>query len=215
MSALAKIHVAAKHLRLDESDLRDVYERVTGLRSLRAMSDEQRQSVVRELQRLGFKPRSKGAGKAGKARPLSGPYAAKAQALWIALWNLGAVADRRDAALLAFFRRQTGIERTEWVLDAKDGRAVIEALKSWCEREGVDWEISRSMPEYMTRHGFQIALAQWEKPRPAEPRTMPAFWADVSMILRRPVVTEKPSDAEWIVVMNELGQRIRAAKAVA
>lgn len=215
MTALAKIHVAKRDLKLDDDTYRAVLKRVTGKATAKGMSPAEMDAVLAEFRRLGFKPTSKASGKAGKARPLSGPYAAKAQALWIALWNLGAVDDRRDAALLAFVNRQTGIERTEWILDARDGRAVIEALKSWCEREGVDWETSRSIPEHMTRHGFQIALAQWLKLRPAEPRMMAAFWADVSMSLGRSVVTQKPSDAEWILVMNALGRRVRAAKAVA
>ena len=211
MTALAKIHVAKRDLGLDDDTYRDLLERETGKRSAKGLSQAELDKVLAALTRAGFKPSSNGAGSA-RRRPLSGPYAKKAQALWIALWNLGAVEDKRDSALLVFICRQTGIERTEWVLDAKHGRAVIEALKAWCEREGVDWEISAMMPDHMKRHGFQVALAQWEKLRPHEPRTMPAFWADVSMILRRAVVIEKPTDAEWITVMNELGQRIRARK---
>ena len=211
MTALAMMHVAKRDLGLDDDTYRAVLVRVTGKRSSKDMTDRERQAVLDEFVRQGFKPGSKSSGKAGKA--LSGPYAKKAQALWIALWNLGAVEDKRDSALLAFVCRQTGIERTEWILDAKDGRAIIEALKSWCAREGVDWEVGTMAPDHARRNGFQIALAQWEKRRPQEIRTMAGFWADVGFILRRAVITEKPTDAEWIKVMNEFGKRIRAGKA--
>ena len=211
MTALAMMHVAKRDLGLDDDTYRAVLVRVTGKRSSKDMTDRERQAVLDEFVRQGFKPGSKSSGKAGKA--LSGPYAKKAQALWIALWNLGAVEDKRDSALLAFVCRQTGIERTEWILDAKDGRAIIEALKSWCAREGVDWEVGTMAPDHARRNGFQIALAQWEKLRPQEIRTMAGFWADVGFILRRAVITEKPTDAEWIKVMNEFGKRIRAGKA--
>lgn len=205
------MHVAKRDLGLDDDTYRAVLVRVTGKRSSKDMSERERQAVLNEFVRQGFKPASKAREKAGKA--LSGPYAKKAQALWIALWNLGAVENKRDSALLAFVCRQTAIERTEWILDAKHGRAVIEALKSWCAREGVDWEVGTMAPDHAKRHGFQIALAQWEKLRPQEIRTMAGFWADVGFILRRAVITEKPTDAEWITVMNEFGKRIRAGKA--
>ncbi|TFF20519.1 regulatory protein GemA [Jiella endophytica] len=211
MTVLAMMHVAKRDLGLDDDTYRAVLVRVTGKRSSKEMTDRERQAVLDEFRRQGFKPASKSSGKATK--PLSGPYAKKAQALWIALWNLGAVEDRRDSALLAFVCRQTGIERTEWILDAKHGRAVIEALKAWCQREGVDWEVGTMAPDHGKRHGFQIALAQWEKLRPHEVRTMPAFWADVGFVLRRAVIIDKPTDAEWITVMNAFGKRIRAGKA--
>lgn len=201
MTALAKIHVAKRDLGLDDDTYRAVLVRMTGKSSAKGMTAGELDSVLGEFRRLGFKPTSKGRGRA-----LSGPYAAKAQALWIALWNLGAVEDRRDSALLAFIGRQTGIERTEWVLDAKDGRAVIEALKGWCAREGVAWDDGG-------RYGYQIALAQSRKLRPQETRIVSVLWADVSIILQRAVITVKPTDAEWITVMNELGQRIRARRA--
>lgn len=215
MNALAKIHVAKRDLGLDDDTYRAVLIRVTGKVSAKAMSGREHQAVLEEFKRLGFKATSKANGKAS-SRPLSGPYAAKAQALWIALWNLGAVSDRRDSALLAFICRQTGIERTEWVLEAKDGRAVIEALKAWCARESVVWEVSKNQPEHAHRHGYQIALAQHLKLTPAHQQGMPGFWREVSMILARAIVTTKPTDAEWITVMNELGKRIRdERKAVA
>ncbi|NDW04051.1 gp16 family protein [Jiella pacifica] len=208
MTALAMMHVAKRDLGLDDDTYRAVLLRVTGKRSSKDMSESEQRAVLDEFRRQGFKPalrQAQGEGR-GKTKPLSGPYAKKAQALWIALWNLGAVEDKRDSALLAFVCRQTGIERTEWVLDAKHGRAVIEALKGWCAREGVDWSDGG-------RHGFQIALAQWSQLQLIDRSATRGFWVEIASILKRSVVVDKPTDAEWITVMNALGKRIRARKA--
>lgn len=209
MTALAAIHVAKRDLGLDDDTYRDLLQRETGKRSAKGMSLAELDRVLSVMRRSGFKNASKG----GRTRPLSGPYAKKAQALWIALWNLGAVDDRRDSALLAFICRQTGIERTEWVLDARDGKAVIEALKDWCRREGVDFPKSQA-DGHAGRIGHAIARAQFAKisERPTAEQGS-AFWALVCMILRRSTVTTKPTDAEWITVMNDFGVRVRGRKA--
>lgn len=211
MTALAKMHVAKRELGLDDDTYRAVLVRVTGKRSSKDMSERERQAVIDEFVRQGFKPASTRRGKA--ARPLSGPYAKKAQALWKDLWNLGAVEDRRDSALLAFVNRQTGIDRTEWILDAADGRAIIEALKSWCAREGVEWLVPRGLWRgFVAQDGYKVARAQYRKSNPDD-ENMSGFWHEVSRVLQRPVISEKPTDAEWITVMNEFGKRIRAGKA--
>lgn len=50
------------------------------------------------------------------------------------------VHERHDSALLAFCRRQTGIERAEFLRDAQQAQAVVEALKGWLAREAkVRW----------------------------------------------------------------------------
>lgn len=132
MSAAATmraIHVARRELGLEEDDYRALLERVTGERSLRAMTPAQLFLVVDTLRASG-----------APARRLTGPYAGKLQALWISAWNLGLVRDRRDSAMLAFVRRQTGIEHTRFLRDAQDARKAVEALKSWIAREGgVNW----------------------------------------------------------------------------
>ena len=201
-ASLAMIHVARRELGLDEDTYRDALKRAIGKRSAKGLSVAECKAVVDELSRMGFKPASKPSGKG-----LPGPYGRKAQALWIALFNLGAVADRRDSALLAFIKRQTGLERAEWLRDAAQGAAVVEALKAWCARDGVNWKVDETTPDYARRHGFQIAAAQWLKLNPK--RDTAIFWADVLAILGRTPGEAKPTDAEWIAVMNALGRDIR------
>ncbi|MGC8201033.1 phage protein GemA/Gp16 family protein, partial [Salmonella enterica] len=69
---------------------------------LREMTPADKERVVAELRRLGFRHVNR--------RDLDGPYAKKLQALWIAAWNLGLTRSRDDKALLAFVKRQTGLD---------------------------------------------------------------------------------------------------------
>lgn len=207
MKALAAIHVAKKHLGLDDDTYRGLLARVTGKHSTRDMSEAERGRVLDELRRLGFEPASKPA-----RRGLEGPYAAKLQALWIAAWNLGIVRDRSDKALTAFVRRQTGIEAARWLRYPEDAARVIEALKGWMAREGgVDWSAPRrGAPAHFADDRFRIVRAQIDRlgklGQPVEPgtgwRLTGKDFADYDSV-------------DWMRVMNALGQRIRAAKAEA
>lgn len=204
MTALAKIHIAKSQLGLDDDTYRAMLTRITGKSSSKAMSEGERNLVLVEMERQGFKPASKAPGKGGKSA-LSGTYAKKLQALWISAWNLGLVFDKRDAALLAFVERQTGIQRTEFLRAAGDGRKVVEALKAWIAREAaVDWNDTGA--EAHGRFGYRIARAQWAL---LFPKGSATFWTEVARILKRSVLTVKPSDREWQDVMNALGKRIR------
>jgi hypothetical protein len=202
MIPLAAIHVANKQLGLDEETARDLYERITGKRSLRQMNDRELQLVVTEQRRQGFKPVEKG---------LQGPFAKKLQALWIAAWNLGIVRDRTDGAMLSFIKRQTGIEHTRFLLDAEDAAKAIDALKAWMAREaGVDWSQGVSTAEWLRPSGAKIALAQWQVLsvlRAVDPKGFRQFVWDNAKPL------DQMTDRDWPVVMNQLGDMVRKAKA--
>lgn len=165
MNPNAAIHVAKKQLRLDDETYRDILQRVTGKSSSADMSPAERSSVLAEFRRLGFemtppatrvnpyRPSEKGADERAEQRQrrgamdLQGPYAGKIRALWIAGWHLGVVKDRTDTALVAFVRRQTGIDHVSWVRDQKDAMKAIEALKKWLAREtGVKWPGRTALP---------------------------------------------------------------------
>jgi hypothetical protein len=201
MSALAAIHVANKQLGLDDDTARDLYQRVTGKRSLREMNDRELQLVITEHRRQGFKPAEKG---------LQGPFAKKLQALWIAAWNLGIVRDRTDAAMLSFVRRQTGIEHTRFLLDADDAAKAIDALKAWMTREaGVDWSQSVAIASWQKPAGARIALAQWQVLsvlKAVDPKGFRLFvWVKAKPL-------DQMTDRDWPAVMNTLGDMVRKAK---
>lgn len=140
---------------------------------------------------------------------LSGSYAAKLQALWIAAWNLGIVRERDDAALVAFVRRQTGIDHVRWVQDAEDAAKAIEALKGWMVREaGVDWTDRQDEPRWCRVAGYRVASAQFAII--ARIRPVPSLRELVAAIVGKalPDLTQ----GDWITVMNRLGNEIRKAK---
>jgi len=138
MSALAAIHVGLKQLGIQEDDARDIYERQTGKRSLRAMSPKEHDAVIGELRRMGFKPASKNARK-----PLEGRFARKLQALWISGYNLGVFRNKDDAALIAFVKRQSKVDHVRFLTEWRLAKPAIEGLKGILAREaGVEWPTS-------------------------------------------------------------------------
>ncbi|MEL6587727.1 MAG: regulatory protein GemA [Pseudomonadota bacterium] len=159
MSALRKIQVMRRQVGLhDDEDWRDVLERCTGQRSARGLTVQQSTAVITELERLG-------AAKAPRPRKtLTGPYAAKLQALWITCWNLGLVDCRTDAALNSFAQRQTGLGHANWIRHEEHAVAVIEALKSMATRAGVQWGPLHPMPgnEWLERPEARVAMAQFK-----------------------------------------------------
>lgn len=207
-SAIAAIHAGCRQLGIDEDGRRAIYARVTGKPKLTLMSPAEKEAVVTELRRLGFQP----AAGAAKSKGLTGKYAKKLQALWIAAWNLGVVRDRRDAALLAFVQRQTGLDHVRFLHQADDARAAIEALKGWLKREaGVDFGNTNGY-DWLQRDGAKIAWAQWRILHP-----------DANLIVRKGFDAEAVKlsgradaswlgdlkDADWRKVMNALGERVR------
>lgn len=206
MTALAKLHIAKKQLGLDDDTWRDLLERETGKRSSKDMSDGERGRVLDVLKTKGFKPAS-GSSRKG----LEGKYAGKLQALWIAGWNLGLVKNRDDAALLAFVKRQTGIDHTRFLRYHDDATKAIEALKAWLARDGgVDWSESRFLPEWTQANGYRIAKAQQ--------RMISAFGLGAIVDLHKMFGDNgfdnaaTMTDADWIEVMNKMGALIRARK---
>lgn len=203
MTALATIHVGLKKLGIAEDDARDIYDRQTGKRSLREMSPRDHEAVIGELRRLGFKRALKGG-----RNLLQGRFAKKLQALWIAGWNLGVVRNRNDDALVAFVKRQTGIDHVRFVHNAQDAARAIEALKGMLAREaGVDWAEGDHLPDWQRRPGAMIAIAQWRLLHGGEEFDFPAFQAFVAdhSLCLLPAMTAR----DWVIVMNALGERVR------
>lgn len=212
MNALAAIHVARKQLGLDEDTYRAMLRRLTGKESAAALTERERQAVVEELRRRGFKSVSK-----GTRKRLEGPFAKKFQALWIAGWNLGVVDDRRDEAMAAFVKRQTGIDQLRWVRDAEDAARAIEALKAWLARPvekggaGVDWSVSRWRPDWMQRDGYRIAMAQFGILARLDP-SLGELTPWVVRMIDPHFDPASASDRVWIEIMNALGDLVRRSK---
>jgi hypothetical protein len=217
MSALKAIHVARRQLGLDEDDYRAVLERVTGKRSSGVMTETERRAVVEEFRRLGFA--GVASSLASGRKPLEGPFAKKLQALWISCWNLGIARSRDDKALIAFVKRQTGLEHVRFLRQASDAAKAVEALKGWMAREaGIRWGTSNGY-DFLTHDAGKVAWAQYRMLHPgaALPGDAAAFSSEVTRMafgeahLGKNAGDLKPAD--WRAVMNAWGERVRDQKA--
>lgn len=205
MSQVKAIYAGCRALGLDDETLRDLYERITAKRRLREMAPREKDAVVEELRRLGFRPGPGGSG----ARRLDGPYAPKLRALWIAAWNLGLTRSRGDAALLAFVRRQTGLDHTRFLREQADAMRAIEGLKAWLARDGgVDWSPLNGSPAWFRSPEGRVAFAQFRR----------GPWQGVFLDALREALDdagaqpERLSRDEWHAAMNAMGAAIRAAR---
>jgi phage gp16-like protein len=151
-SQLAKIHIAKKHLKLDDEEYRAVLLETTQKASCKDMTDQELGQVLGALKRMGFKPQKlkQDPGPQPEAefvdhRPvkLSPPSRDKAEksrvdkirALWIDGHGKGIIKQRGEEALTRFAKRLTGVDRLEW-LSQKQQSAVIQALvKMGCGTE--------------------------------------------------------------------------------
>ncbi|MCW5708693.1 regulatory protein GemA [Shinella sp.] len=210
-SSIAAIHVARKQLDLDEDVYRAKLVAITGKSSAKDMTEAERQKVLGEFRKVGFRPAP---GRSAGRRQLAGPYAKKLQALWIAAWNLGLVDYRDDKAMLAFVKRQTGLDDTRFLHHAEDGRAAIEGLKAWLKREADVMFGNLNGCEWLAADGAKIAWAQWRVLHPgANLMVRKGFDQAVEEILGARLIwlaDVKPKD--WQAVMNALGPRVRAAR---
>ncbi|RVG94861.1 regulatory protein GemA [Sinorhizobium meliloti] len=207
--SLVAIHVAKKQLGLDDDTYRAKLNNLTGKTSAKDMTEEERQSVLTVFRNEDSKPRENNRRPDGRAK-LTGRFAAKLQALWIAAHNLGIVQNRDDAALIAFVKRQTGIDHVRFLKFPDDARKAVEALKAWIVRVGgVDWSDGKLRPDYARTDGYKIAWAQWLKLNPHATSTS-AFLTAVNELTGVPV--DQCSKDDWITVMNAFGRRVRATK---
>ncbi|MDM9647726.1 regulatory protein GemA [Rhizobium sp. S163] len=211
-TSIAAIHVAKKQLGLDDDTYRAKLARITGKHSVKDMDEPERQKVLSVFRNEGFTPAPTARRSSGRQQ-LTGKFAKKLQALWIAAWNLGIVRNRDDAALVAFVKRQTGIDHTRFLVYADDANRAIEALKGWMRREaGVSYGSSNGY-DWLGTDGAKVAWAQWRMLEPsADLMVRRGFDAEVTKLAGKPMLQQlEPGD--WQKVMNALGDRIRARKA--
>jgi len=120
------IFAAARDAGMDEDDRRAVQLRATGKPSLTGMSVADMDKVLAAIR--------------GDAWPANAARAhvGKIRALWWSLYWLAAI--NRADGLDNWVKRQTGIDAVAF-LDHRAAVGVIEALKGWAAREGVEWSV--------------------------------------------------------------------------
>jgi phage gp16-like protein len=130
-----KIHIAKAELGLDEDRYRSLLVGATGKDSCAEMTLPELDKVYKAMQQAGFVVTVKRRGKASK--PTTNAYQAKIFALWFALRDAGACKGDRKS-LNAFVKGQTGIQSIDWIARKQEADPVIEALKAWAKREGIE-----------------------------------------------------------------------------
>lgn len=148
---LARVHIAKKEMGLSDELYRDCVEAVVdGRRSASQLSDHQLGQLLDHFKSRGWTPvpakaKRKTAGKGSRYRtPSKRPMVRKVYALWKILYDNGKVTAKRPDGFVKrvtkTYDRPDGIANAEWL---EDGEAwtVVESLKKWIIREGLEKEL--------------------------------------------------------------------------
>lgn len=148
-SHLAAIHVAQKALGLSADDASALKLAITGKASSADMSEAQRKKYLAHLS--GLQERAGLIAPRPQKRPNlyrtidddQDDRWGKARALWHALAAANVVHTNTDAALMSYIKRQTKLDHWRF-LNSYQVNSVIEALKKWCTRSGIELDPERS-----------------------------------------------------------------------
>lgn len=183
----------------------DRLERDAGVRSTKLVPISHARQIIDRL-------KSETGGAAHNPR-MAGPFAPKLRALWIAGWNLGVVFDRSDNALIAFVKRQTGIEPIRFLQNSEDAFKAVEGLKQWLSRHArVDWTLRETQEEFQRNPRFQVLLAQWGLYHQLGGDEWPGLEALIFKYVPRGTAFNLVRNDDWQAVSNALGAEIRKLK---
>ncbi|MEP2705213.1 MAG: regulatory protein GemA [Roseibium sp.] len=205
MTAIAQIHVLKSQAALDDDSYRDLLECHTGKRSSKDMTRSEQLTVISALKTLTPKT---------EAIATSGPLAKKLQALWIAGYNLAVLENRSDQAMIAFLKRQTGLDHHRFLKHSDDANKAIDALKILIRRKTGNPDLflqTKDRPQLLNDPRFQICLHIWTELAKAD--RIPADTLEDYLTKRfgRTALSELTS-SDWIRAMNALGKIHRAVK---
>ena len=128
---LARIHIAVAELQWTDADYRAALLAQTGKVSAAELDAGGRRTLLRYLERCGWKPAKRRSDKPFKPAT----QADKITRLWAELGRTGVLRDTSPAALLAFCGRVTGMGVSHLrFLPNQPASNVVEALKAWIKR---------------------------------------------------------------------------------
>lgn len=151
------VHAACRANQIDEDTRREIQSDLFGKASL---SDMTLGEIARLLDHLNRNRKVPNGHRA---------HIGKVRALWWTMFWLGEVDSSDDRAISAFVKRQTGVSSLRW-LDHRSAPSVIEALKAWAERVGVEWPtseetaaIQRRRPTFTATQHERLAVVHAQK----------------------------------------------------
>ncbi|WP_310460435.1 regulatory protein GemA [Sphaerotilus sp.] len=133
---LARIHVLKKALAWDDDLYRDVMAQVCGATSAATLDTAGRSKLLAHLQARKDVQDGKPARAAKPARKPLSDTGKKLWSLWMQAADKGLVKQRTMQALNTWIKRQTGVERVEWLTEKAQADLAIESLKQWVNRGG-------------------------------------------------------------------------------
>ena len=131
---LAQIHIGKKALGWDDEFYRSILWTICRVKSSAELDMAGRLRLIDHMRKCGWASQTDSRAQRPVSAPLS-PVQRKMWALWQQLADAGLVDNRRMPALLAWVKRQTGVDRLEW-LNGKQEDLVVESLKAWLASRG-------------------------------------------------------------------------------
>lgn len=133
----AKIHIAIADLGYSRETYEDILAmNFNGCISSQKLSPREAEKLLSLFRAKGWRP--KAARKRGSSASMpQDPQSRMVRALWIKLAQAGVVHDGSDRALNRFAKRMCNIEHLRWC-NGQHKYRIIEALKEWANREGVN-----------------------------------------------------------------------------
>ena len=122
------IHMGKRKLGMDTETYRQMLRGLTGLDSCSQMTAHELKTVLFHMRQAGF---------AAQPRKLS-PQERKIRALWLLLHEAGQVQDKSLRAQKAYIRRMMRVDPSQ--ASGSELATVIETLKAWCRRAGVEYD---------------------------------------------------------------------------
>ena len=121
---LATIHIARKQLGLDNESYRALLFGAGGIESAKDITnEEQYRKILHAFKKLGYRYNK---------NKIKDKQLAKCYAIWTDLHKLGAVQEKKYAALMSWINRQLGTQQD--ILTGQQKSHIIEELKAWRER---------------------------------------------------------------------------------
>ena len=135
------IHVGKKQLGLDDELYREVLENTTGKSSSKLLTEAQLEAVLDRMKQLGFTVESKD--KTGVQNLADDVQSKLIRHLWLQLHSAGQIRNGSEQALAKFVENRVHVSALQF-LSSKHADMIINHLREWCKRTGIERKEQRS-----------------------------------------------------------------------